>query len=224
MPRAEMLEDLKALFGRPGWEPNRLHAMLHRYAVTPEMLLYRWSELIPQFFGFKLHFLRFHHDGITFRLIKHFNMNRLLVPSGIGLDEHACRRWLPIRLLTRLRAHAGPSESPCIGVQVSEMLDGGLQFLTIGFARRLVLAPALHSCVSIGFEVDAELQRTLAWRDDPAILRVLVNETCERCPLSAAECRERAAEPVVLQARREVMNRRMALDRLADSYRLPPGT
>lgn len=223
MPPSAMLQDLKAFFDVPAWDPERLRAMLRRYDVTPEMLLYRWSELIPQFFGFKLHFLRFHQDGTTFRLIKQFNMNRLLVPSGIGLDEHACRRWLPMRLLRQLSAEGGGAARPLIGVQVSELLESGVKFLTIGFARPLVLAPELNSCVSIGFEVDRDVQRTIAWREDSAILRVLVHETCERCPLSPEECAERVAEPVVLKAKQQALQRRMALHRLGESDRLPPG-
>ena len=35
-------------------------------------------------------------------------MNRLLVPSGIGLAEHYCRRWLSVRLLREMAA-AGPA-------------------------------------------------------------------------------------------------------------------
>lgn len=221
MPRSEMLEDLKQFFASPVWDPGFLYAMLDRYAVTPEMLLYRWSELMPEFFGFKLHFLRFRQTGREFRLANQFNMNRLLVPSGIGLNEHACRRWLPIRLLNRLGEDSSVSDSPCIGAQVSESLESQVRFLTIGFARPLVLAPELKSCVSIGFEVDSALNRTIAWREDPALAQVLVNETCERCPLPAEQCKERAAEPVVLKANEAVRNRRMALDRLAESYRLP---
>ena len=38
--------------------------MLDRYQVTSEMLLYRFSEVMPQFFGVSLHFLRMHRMGI----------------------------------------------------------------------------------------------------------------------------------------------------------------
>ncbi|MCZ7674338.1 MAG: hypothetical protein M5U34_48010 [Chloroflexi bacterium] len=35
-------------------------------------------------------------------MIKHLNMNQLLVPGGIGLQEHYCRRWLSLRLLEEI--------------------------------------------------------------------------------------------------------------------------
>ncbi|MEZ4517143.1 MAG: XRE family transcriptional regulator [Chloroflexota bacterium] len=101
MPQVPFLADVEALFSRPTWDPDVFSAMLQTYDVTPEMLLYRFSELVPQAFGVKLHLLRFHHTDGTgdYQLIRQLNMNQLLVPSGIGLDEHYCRRWLSVRLL-----------------------------------------------------------------------------------------------------------------------------
>jgi hypothetical protein len=39
------------------------------------------------------------------------------------------------------------------------------------------------------------LARAVRFASDPAIPEGLLNETCERCPLSDAECSERAAPP-----------------------------
>jgi transcriptional regulator with XRE-family HTH domain len=90
MPRPNMLSDLQHFFEQTTWSPHLMLAMLDKYHVTPEMLFYRFSELIPQFFGVRLHFLRFHHraNSDSYQLIKQLNMNQLIVPSGIGLLEH----------------------------------------------------------------------------------------------------------------------------------------
>jgi hypothetical protein len=45
------------------WNPQPLDDMLANYDVTPEMLFYRFSELIPQHFGMQIHFLRFHQEN-----------------------------------------------------------------------------------------------------------------------------------------------------------------
>ncbi len=217
MPRARVIQDLETLFAMPAWDPDPFTALLTTYDVTPEMLLYRFSELIPEFFGLKLHFLRFHHDTANdeYNLIRQLNMNQLLVPSGIGLDEHYCRRWLSIRLLP---GRSGPDGDPTdplpVGVQLSEFLESGDKFLCIGFGRRMVLSPSVSSSVIVGFRVDADLKNTIAFLDDPAIPRVIINETCERCPLTADQCAERAAPPHKLASSQDQIARKLALSQL----------
>jgi hypothetical protein len=223
MPRQQIVDDLTAFFAQPSWQPEQLADMLTRYDVTPEMLLYRWSELVPQFFGFKLHFLRFHQEGDEIRPIKQFNMNMLLVPSGVGLNEHTCRRWLPIRLLRELRTQAGADrEQPMIGAQISEMMQSKVRFLNFGFARSLVLSPDVNSCVSMGFAIDAEVKQTVRFLEDLKIPVVQINETCERCPLKEGQCKVRAAPPTVLRQRERSVARRLALSRLGERTKKKP--
>jgi transcriptional regulator with XRE-family HTH domain len=218
MPRRRLLADLESFFDLSVWNPEPFSAMLSDYDVTPEMLLYRFSELIPEAFGLKLHFLRFHHALHTdnYQLVRHLNMNQLLVPSGIGLFEHHCRRWLSIRLIAESGFEAGnqAADPLPVGIQLSEFLGSGDRFLCLGFGRRMVLSPGVWSSVVIGFRVDADLQRTVRFLDDPAIPRDIINETCERCPLRPDQCAVRAAPPLVLDARRQQTSRRLALSQL----------
>jgi hypothetical protein len=195
MPRADMTADIDAFFSQPTWNPQPLLDMLDKYNVTPEMLLYRFSELIPQYFGIKLHFLRFHHVGQRFQLIKQLNMNRLLVPSGIGLHEHYCRRWLSVRLLTDLDgARVGPRQTPYrrAVIRISRF-PGAISLY------RLLPSPGadagVDSSVIVGFRVNADLRHTIRFLDDPAIPHAIINETCERCPLTTEQCYERAVAP-----------------------------
>jgi transcriptional regulator with XRE-family HTH domain len=202
MPRTPFLDNLQSFFASLSWSKEPLLAMLARYNVTPEMLLYRFSELVPQFFGIKLHFLRFHHTigSASYHLIKQLNMNQLLVPSGIGLFEHHCRRWLSIRLLEESIALGPPQavEDMPIWILISEFLESQDQFLSMGFARQLVLSPNVYSSVIVGFRVDTDLKNTIRFIKDPIIPRIIINETCERCPLQANQCDIRAAEPTIL--------------------------
>lgn len=218
MPRAQLLEDLQAFFNLPKWSPKPLADMLTRYNVTPEMLLYRFSELVPQFFGIKLHFLRFHRTrGMqTYDLIKQLNMNHLLVPSGLGLNEHTCRRWLSVGLLRDIEAIGDPQtvEEMPIGVQLSEFLESQDRFLCMGFARKMVLSPGVYSSVIVGFRVDSDLQNTIRFLNDPTIPRMLINETCERCPLTREQCSLRAVAPTVLLAKQQELARKYALNQL----------
>jgi len=218
MPRGRLLGDLEDFFALPAWDPDPFSAMLAVYDVTPEMLLYRFSELIPQFFGLKLHFLRFHHTTGTdeYQLVRHLNMNQLLIPSGTGLFEHHCRRWLSIRLLPDAAAPGMPhAAGPLpVGVQLSEFMETQEKFLCLGFGRQMVLSPGVSSSVIIGFRVDAEARKLIRFLEDPNIPHVLIHETCERCPLRPDQCALRAAPPTILNAEREHTAKMGALKRL----------
>lgn len=219
MPRRAILEDVQAFFAQPTWQPDRLQAMLTRYDVTPEMLFYRLSELIPQFFGVGLHFLRFNDAQGVYQLVKQLNMNRLPLPNGLGLNEHYCRRWLTVRLLREMDAQHLDAPMPHIGVQLSEFLTTGERFFCIGFGRRLALSPGVKSSVVLGFRLDSELQQVIRFLDDPAIPLVIIHETCERCPLTPAQCSVRAAEPIIWQRHQLYEQRQAALRTLMAEMR-----
>ena len=181
--------------------------MLKKYDVTPVMLLYRFSELIPQFFGIKLHFLRFQHPrgSRNYQLIRQLNMNRLLVPTGIGLDENYCRRWLSVSLLRDIKEHSNVADlldTPHIGVQYSEFLESGDQFFCIGFSVPEGLNPEMNTSVIVGFRVDSELKNVIKFTNDPAVPREIINETCERCRLTPEQCSVRVTPPTRLPSSR----------------------
>jgi transcriptional regulator with XRE-family HTH domain len=222
MPRTPMLDDLQRFFGKTTWDPQPLPDMLRRYGVTPEMLFYRFSELIPQFFGIKLHFLRFNSINGSYRLVKQLNMNRLPLPSGIGLHEHYCRRWLSVQILQAMEGNGAPhtfEDTPLVGVQLSEFLESQEHFFCLSLARPLVLAPQVNSSVTVGFRVDADLKHAVRFLEDPAIPHIIINETCERCPLTADQCQVRAVEPTILQAQQRETDRRLILNQLMTQLR-----
>lgn len=216
LPQQMIHRDLETFFALPAWQPQILLEMLRRYDVTPEILLYRFSELIPQFFGMALHFLRMHDSGGQYHLVKQLNMNQLPLPTGISSREHFCRRWLTVRLLQELKelGHAGPH----VGIQMSQFLESQEQFLCIGFARQLALAQD-NSSVIIGLRVDEPLRRVIRFLDDPAVPTRVINETCERCPLTAEQCAVRGAPPTLWQMERARNLRQEALNTLIARFR-----
>lgn len=214
MPRDAMLADIEAFFGQTTWQPEQLCGLLDKYDATPEMLFYRWSELIPQHFGVDLHFLRFNDAGGRYSLVKQLNMNRLPLPSGFGLHEHYCRRWLTVRLLREL-----DGEELRIDAQLSEFLNSRERFLCFGFSRPLALSPGVNTSVILGFRLTADLRRTIRFADDPNIGQAALNETCERCPLTWEQCKVRAVEPRVWQAEQARRERQAALQTLVAALR-----
>ncbi len=215
--------DLERAFAAPRWQERALRGLLRRHGATPEMLFYRLTELVPQRFGLReIFFLRLTRGAgsDSVRLTKVFNMSRVPVPRGISLGEHYCRRWPAFPLLAELAAGDGGHnpEKPLVSVQRSRFLEPEAEFFVLSMARPLVLSPGSHSCVSLGFLLDEDFRRRVRFWDDPAIPRLEVNLTCERCPLSPTECADRIAEPVFARRREARRQKREALAGLLDSF------
>ena len=209
MDRAAMLQDLERVFAQKTWDPAQVQACMDRYNATPEMLLYRLTELVPNHFDIDdFFFLRFYHEPGTsdFQLNKILNMSDVPVPHGVGLNEHYCHRWPAIKLLQELEREQlegpltkQPSEEPRIRAQRSYFLKEEAEYFVLSVARPLALQPETNSCVSIGFLMNDAFKGSVAcWRDD-AIPQVDVNLTCERCPLPRADCTDRVEPPTVYE-------------------------
>lgn len=203
--RQRVLTDMKEFFALDRWQPRRFHDYLDKYEVTPEIFMYRLTEVLPEYFGIKLHFLRFNHEGGEYRLVKHLNMSQVLIPGGTGVQEHYCRRWLAIRILQKLereRAKRKKPAEPIVDAQVSRFVDTDAKYLCVAMARHLALNRSATSSVSLGFRCDAEFERTVRFVNDPAITRLDIDGTCERCRLTAEECQDRVAPPYLLELKR----------------------
>lgn len=214
--RELLRSDLEHFFGKKEWEGETFLELMHKYEATPEMFLYRLSQLIPRFFGLKeIFYLRFSNKAGSeqFRLTKELNMSRVRVPHGIGLNEHYCRRWLSVHLLKELGRlqEQGDSGETIIDAQRSRFLESDAEFFTITLARPLALSTATNSSISLGFLMNDKFKRTVRFWDDPAVSRIDVNETCERCGLTPAQCQERVAEPSFYHHEQELRERERRL-------------
>ncbi len=216
--RYQLEEDLRQFFRQPTWNPQGLLDLHARYEATPEMMLHRMSQVLPGLFGIKeLHFLRFDHEQPLnhFRLTKELNLPRVLVPSGSGVDEHVCRRWLPITLLKefeRSRTKLQPPEV-IVSAQRARFLNQK-EVLFFSLARSLRLTPGMNRSISLGLHVDDSVRDLVRFLEDDRIPVMTVNETCERCPLSEAECSDRDAPPIVFRKERMLELRSRELERL----------
>jgi transcriptional regulator with XRE-family HTH domain len=213
--RDRLLADIKGFFALERWQPHRFRDFLDTYEVTPEIFMYRLTEVLPQYLGIKLHFLRFNHEGGEYRLIKHLNMSQVLIPGGTGLDEHYCRRWLAIRILQDLgqeRKGRKKVVEPIVGVQISRFIDTDARYLCVAMARHMALNRAVTSSVSLGFRYDQEFERTVRFANDRSITRLDIDGTCERCRLTKEECEDRVAPPhrLELQRARNEIERELA--------------
>jgi transcriptional regulator with XRE-family HTH domain len=219
MDRRRMEKDLAAFFARTRWEPAALLGCLPRYNATPEMFFYRLTELVPKLFDLReIYFVRFHNVAGTesFRLTKVLNLSRAPVPHGLQLREHNCRRWPDIKGLVELagRQQNDRLDVPLLRAQRSYFVNDDTEFFVVSMARPLSLLPDGNTSVSLGFLLDDRFRETVRFWEDPAIPRVAVNLTCERCPLTPEECQDRAAPPVVFRAQQNQERKEAALAEL----------
>ncbi|MCP9234763.1 helix-turn-helix domain-containing protein [Lewinella sp. JB7] len=210
LPLRPFTEEVGRFFRLPRWDPDAFLALMQRFNATPEMFYHRLTNVIPQFFGLpELFFLRFAHNTGTedFVIDKELHLSRRHHPHENGLFEHYCRRWVSINLLKAL--DGSPDNHLRIDAQRSLYYGTDDEYLCITLARSHYPRPGMNVSVTLGLLVTDELRRQVAFLDDPAIPHVVVNTTCERCPIE--DCRVRAAAPTVVQHRDRYRAMREAL-------------
>jgi len=217
-------KDLAEFFRNKRWEGGKFLAVMQRYDATPEMFLYRLSQLVPKLFDLQeMFYLRFNNEAGSdiYRLTKELNMSRMQVPHGIGLNEHYCRRWLSINLLKELAKKQKPGKylAPLVAAQRSRFLESDAEFFVITLARSLALTAGTNSSISLGFLINDTFKKTVHFWDDPAVPRVEVNETCERCGLLETQCRERVAPPAIYRQQQERKTQESVLQRLVQEMK-----
>ncbi len=225
MNREQMCKDLKKILSNEQWNGNEFLELIERYEVTPETFMYRLSTLLPQFFGLKnLIFFRFKNQPETnsFELTKLFNMSRIFIPNGIGVKEHYCHRWSSIKLLKKLAAlpNKKQNDKPLIAVQRSHFLDLKGDIFSITLAYPAMLNNGSNTSITISFLMNNQFKKTVAFWNDPDIPVVEVNETCERCGLSAEQCSDRAVPSSIFKQQEKLdMQRELLKNIVAEAKR-----
>jgi len=210
IPLTPFREDVTGFLARPTWNGEAFLDLMRRYNATPEMFYHRLTNVLPRFFGLKeMFFLRFLHSPATddFAIDKELHLHRRHHPHENGLFEHYCRRWVSINLLREM-ATDGPGGMR-IDVQRSRYFGTEDEYLCITLARTGYPDPAKNVSVTLGFLVNDKMRETIVWHADPAITTVVVNTTCERCPIT--DCEVRAAEPIIVHKREKYQRIKAAL-------------
>jgi transcriptional regulator with XRE-family HTH domain len=202
MPKDEVVEDIRQFASAQKWDPKDFIRLTSRYEATPEMVMQRLTNILPTFFKLKhLFFLRILHSGGNYYLTKELHLSSQHSPYGNELNEHYCRRWLGIKSIEQLEEDR--SQRIVTGAQFSSYQDSQSEYFCLSMAFPNVSNEEESISVTIGFLNDRTLKNRIEFIDDPAIAHEEVNVTCERCPI--ADCKVRAAEPLVeqFQKRRE---------------------
>ena len=219
IPETVLVQMLSDFFARKQWDADPFMAIMNHFQVTPEMFLYRLTQLIPKHFGLKtLYFLRINHqlEQNRFCLSKRLNMSGMAIPTENGQNEHYCRRWEGVKLLSVLAGHQkqGSANTPLIAAQRARFENNNDLFFQITLARPLALTPNTNTSVTLGFRIDNLFKTTVGWWDDQQVPMAEVHESCERCGLKPAECDLRTVPPSIFESIQVIESRKVTLDNL----------
>lgn len=198
------IEDMELFFSKPNWDGEFILNLLKKYRVSQETLVQRITNVLPRFFDLNnLFMLRFVHtpSKALFKVDKELHLTRKHRPHGNALSEHYCGRWQSVSLLNTLdeMQQSGRYTGALVGIQRSKYFGTEDEYLCFTLARPAYPSPEKNVSVTIGILIDDKLKDKVKFLDDPSIARKEVNTTCERCPIK--DCKERTAEPVVIQSR-----------------------
>jgi len=191
VPQEELRQDLKDIFGAAEWSNDNLLSLLKKYPATAESLFHRFSQLLPRHFGLEnLFFLRYDFDQRRnrFEVSRELHLSNLHSPHAMKSDEHYCARWVTHKMAKNLMDK--PSDWQ-IGAQRSRFHNTENEYLvfTCGFSKSKRVND--FGSVSLGITINEKSQRILNFLKDSTIPKLVVSETCERCPIES--CQERLA-------------------------------
>lgn len=170
-------------------------------------------------------------DQGKYDLTKHLDLHSLRALYVDSYKEKYCRRWLAIKILRELQDRLKRDEKvegPVVGVQKSIFrygskgdIDPDTIYLCISIAHIRSLQKNALSSITLGFVVDDQFKRTVSFWDDPALREeVGVGVTCQRCPLLASDCKERApdAEPRIFNMKKSKEELQSNIDKLRKDW------
>lgn len=204
--RTHFVEDLRTFFQRSRWDGEAFLDLMRKYNASPELLFQRLTNIGPEFFDLKqLFFLRFKHHPVrnSFQIDKELHLNRHHHPHGNQLNEHYCRRWMSLSLLSDLNQmqKEGKYTGTIVGAQRSNYFGTEDEYLCLTLARPGLADQEENVSVTIGFLINDNLKDTIQFWNDPNIRKREVHTTCERCPIE--DCSERAVPAYAIERRKK---------------------
>ncbi len=216
LPEKSLIRHISQFIRLTKWQPEKLEKIIESYPTTPEMFLYRLSQLIPHHFQLpQMHYMRLHNTpgDDRFFLTKELNTTDVFVPRGIGPHEHHCRRWASIQLLKKLAKQQKEGKPPklLISAQRSKFDEDSGVFFNIAIARPMSINDKNNSGMTLGFKINKNFKDKTRFWNDPNVAEVQVHETCERCPLTKDQCNHRSASSDIYNQQLETKNKEIKL-------------
>ena len=197
LPKASITEQLTTLFEKETFDEHLFLEILNSYNASPESFYQRLTNVLPKEFNIQdLFFLRFTHRAGSerFHLKKELHLSHQHSPRANETNEHYCRRWVSLRVLKTI---SRTKEDHVFDLQISDYPDDNMKYLLLSSATKDPFRDNQYRSISIGLLINKQLQRKIAFLDDPKIKTTKVGVTCERCAIS--DCEVRQAPPILLE-------------------------
>jgi hypothetical protein len=209
MPRELLIEDIKEFYLKQVLDQDFLISLLGKYNASPEMLMQRLISILPNFFNHeKAFFMRFLKSGENYLLTKEFNLSKDLDVFRNELNEHYCRRWSSIQVITALEKDG--SKDLNSGFQIVNFINKHESYMIWSLGFRNVSNPDDLISVSVGFLIDEKVKSQIHFIEDKNIPHEEVSETCERC--SIENCLLRASGPTTIDHKRRTNQIKEAIE------------
>ena len=199
LPKRDLEKNLEEFFNQPELKPDFLVDLAEKWRCTPETLIHRLTNILPQSFGLDvLFFLKFNgEDNKEPFLDRELHLNRKHLPHANRMGAHYCARWSSLKVLKQ--ALQRNDKEILAHAQVSEYGDSKDQYLVLSMARRVSEDPFTCTSACIGIHINPKSKRRIKSLENPKNEKVLVNVLCESC--AEPKCLERRAPSVILEKR-----------------------
>ncbi len=216
MPEENFTEDVKRIVAQPKWNDKAWIDLCTKYDVTPEMMMQRLTNILPNHFSIDhLFFLRLsgHVAKDEFEITKELHLSQLHNPYANATHEHYCRRWVSINSIKHVSGLLAKKKykQPVVEAQISQYWQTHNRYLCISISKPASKGSDEIVSVTIGLMIDQKLLQTMPFVNDTAIPVRTVHTTCERCGI--LDCKERAVQPaeILKEQHQEDINRALAV-------------
>lgn len=219
MPEEKFVEDVKRIVMQPKWNDKAWMELCNHYDVTPEMMMQRLTNILPNHFGIDhLFFLRMsgYPGKNEFEMTKELHLSQLHNPYANSLHEHYCRRWISINSINHVAdlVEKKKYRHPVAEAQISQYWQTHNRYLCISIGKPAAKGSNEVVSVTIGLLIDQKLLQAMPFVNDASIPVKTVHTTCERCGIM--DCKVRAAEPVEIYKQQQQERMNAALVQLDD--------
>lgn len=199
IPRQNFVENLKSIFNQKSFDKSHFKSLLVNYNASPESLYQRLTNILPKDFNLKnLFFLRFSHQkgSQIYTLNKELHLAKHQSPRANEINEKYCQRWASLKVLKAISENESEHE---FEVQISHYPNENKAYLVLASATSDPFKSNQLRSISIGIEVNTQLQRKVNFLQSKKIKTTNVGVTCERCNIT--DCDERRAPATVLHSK-----------------------
>ena len=205
MNKDKVAKEVEKFCSREKWDGDALVKIAESYNVTPEMFVHRLTNILPKYFQLKqLFFIRVRTEPLSekYTIDKVLHLNQRHHPHSNKIYEHYCRRWVSVGALKELQELRAKGEERVIArVQKSRYFGTEDEYIVTTLAIPAGPLQDKDISVTFGIAMDDWLKKVVRYSSDPSIPFLIVNKTCERCPIM--DCEERAASPYVYEQKQE---------------------